>query len=152
MKKIGTKQIVPLVLAAFAVVFAVVGFTQLGFWKDVDGPQPGFFPAIMAIVMFLASMASFFQSLKEEKAAKYERDEMTVIAGGAGIIAGSFIIGLLPSCYLFVILWLKVFEKTGWKETLIVLAVCMAISIGVFRLWLGVHFPMGLLKHSCRRG
>ena len=81
MKKIGTKQIVPLVLAAFAVVFAVVGFTQLGFWKDVDGPQPGFFPAIMAIVMFLASMASFFRSLKEEKAAKYERDEMTVIAG-----------------------------------------------------------------------
>ena len=105
MKKIGTKQIVPLVLAVFAVVFAVVGFTQLGFWEDVDGPQPGFFPAIMAIVMFLASIASFFQSLKEEKAARYERDEMMVIAGGAGIIAGSFIIGLLPSCYLFVILW-----------------------------------------------
>ena len=146
MKKIGTKQIVPLVLAVFAVVFAVVGFTQLGFWEDVDGPQPGFFPAIMAIVMFLASIASFFQSLKEEKAARYERDEMMVIAGGAGIIAGSFIIGLLPSCYLFVILWLKVFEKTGWKETLIVLAVCMAISIGVFRMWLGVHVPMGLFE------
>ena len=48
--------------------------------------------------------------------------------------------------FLFVILWLKVFEKTGWKETLIVLAVCMAISIGVFRLWLGVHFPMGLFE------
>ena len=71
MKKIGTKQIVPLVLAVFAVVFAVVGFTQLGFWEDVDGPQPGFFPAIMAIVMFLASIASFFQSLKEEKAASH---------------------------------------------------------------------------------
>ena len=81
MKKIGTKQIVPLVLAVFAVVFAVVGFTQLGFWEDVDGPQPGFFPAIMAIVMFLASIASFFQSLKEEKAARYERDEMMVIGG-----------------------------------------------------------------------
>ena len=71
MKKIGTKQIVPLVLAVFAVVFAVVGFTQLGFWEDVDGPKPGFFPAIMAIVMFLASIASFFQYLTEEKA---ERD------------------------------------------------------------------------------
>lgn len=77
-----------MVLAVFAVVFAVVGFTQLGFWEDVDGPQPGFFPAIMAIVMFLASIASFFQSLKEEKAARYERDEMMVIAGGAGIDSG----------------------------------------------------------------
>lgn len=146
MKKIGTKQIVPLVLSVFAVVFAVVGFTQLGFWKGADGPQPGFFPAIMAIVMFLASIASFFQSLKDEKRAVYHKDELMVIAGGAGIIAGTFIIGLLPSCYLFVVLWLKVFEKSGWKETLIVLAVCMAISIGVFRLWLGVHFPMGLFE------
>lgn len=147
MKKFGTKQIVPLALAAFAVLFAVVGFTQLGFWKDVDGPQPGFFPAIMAIVMFLASMASFVQSLKEDGTARYEKNELLVIAGGAGIIAGSFIIGLLPSCYLFVILWLKVFEKSGWKETLIVLLVCMAISIGVFRIWLGVHFPMGLFEY-----
>ena len=32
MKRIGTKQIVPLLLAVFAVVFAVIGFTQLGFW------------------------------------------------------------------------------------------------------------------------
>lgn len=147
MKKIGSKQIVPLALAIFAVVFAVVGFTQLGFWHSVDGPQPGFFPAIMAIVMFLACIASFVQSMKSEGKADYEKDELMVIAGGAGIIAGSAIIGLLPSCYLFVVLWLKVFEKSSWKATLIVLAVCMAISIGVFRIWLGVHFPMGLLEN-----
>lgn len=147
MKKFGSKQILPLALAAFAVLFAVVGFTQLGFWHSVDGPQPGFFPAIMAIVMFLASIASFFQSLKSDKGANYEKDELLVIAGGAGIIVGSMIIGLLPSCYLFVVLWLRVYEKSSWKATLIVLAVCMAISIGVFRIWLGVHFPMGLLEN-----
>ena len=104
MKRIGTKQIVPLLLAVFAVVFAVIGFTQLGFWSDVDGPMPGFFPAIMAIVMFLTSIVSFFQSLKDKEAARYERNELLVIAGGAGIIVGSYIIGLLPSCYLFIIL------------------------------------------------
>ena len=107
MKRIGTKQIVPLVLAVFAVVFAVIGFAQLGFWSHVDGPQPGFFPAIMAIVMFLTSIVSFFQSLKDKEAARYERNELLVIAGGAGIIVGSYIIGLLPSCYLFIILWLR---------------------------------------------
>ena len=145
MKRIGTKQIVPLVLAVFAVVFAVIGFAQLGFWSHVDGPQPGFFPAIMAIVMFLTSIVSFFQSLKDKEAAGYERNELLVIAGG--IIVGSYIIGLLPSCYLFIILWLKVFEHTSWKDTVIVLAVCVAISVGVFRLWLGVYFPMGLLDY-----
>ena len=147
MKRIGTKQIVPLVLAVFAVVFAVIGFAQLGFWSHVDGPQPGFFPAIMAIVMFLTSIVSFFQSLKDKEAAGYERNELLVIAGGAAIIVGSYIIGLLPSCYLFIVLWLKVFEHTSWKDTVIVLAVCVAISVGVFRLWLGVYFPMGLLDY-----
>lgn len=43
MKKIGTKQIVPLVLAAFAVVFAVVGFTSWGSGRMWTGTQPGFF-------------------------------------------------------------------------------------------------------------
>jgi len=147
MKRIGTKQIVPLVLAAFAVVFAVIGFTQLGFWSHVDGPRPGFFPAIMAIIMFLTSIVSFFQSLKDKESAEYEKNELLVIAGGAGIIVGSYIIGLLPSCYLFIVLWLKVFEHTSWKDTVIVLAVCVAISVGVFRLWLGVYFPMGLLDY-----
>ena len=147
MKRIGTKQIVPLVLAAFAVVFAVIGFTQLGFWSHVDGPRPGFFPAIMAIIMFLTSIVSFFQSLKDKESAEYEKNELLVIAGGAGIIVGSYIIGLLPSWYLFIVLWLKVFEHTSWKDTLIVLAVCVAISVGVFRLWLGVYFPMGLLDY-----
>ena len=40
MKRIGTKQIVPLMLAVFAVVFAVIGFTQLGFWSAA-GLFPG---------------------------------------------------------------------------------------------------------------
>ena len=147
MKKIGTKQIVPLVLAVFAVVFAVIGFTQLSFWSHIDGTRPGFLPAIMAIIMFLTSIVSFFQSLKDKESAEYEKNELLVIAGGAGIIVGSYIIGLLPSCYLFIVLWLKVFEHTSWKDTLIVLAVCVAISVGVFRLWLGVYFPMGLLDY-----
>ncbi|KSV60494.1 tripartite tricarboxylate transporter TctB family protein [Acetivibrio ethanolgignens] len=147
MKRFGSKQIVTLLLAVVAIVFMVVGFTQLGFWNPVNGPQPGFFPSIMATVMLLMCILAFVQSFKEEEQPKYERDELLVIAGGAGIIAGSFIIGLLPSCYLFIVLWLKVFEKSSWKATLIVLAVCMAISIGVFRLWLGVHFPMGLLEN-----
>ena len=63
MKKIGTKQIVPLVLAVFAVVFAVVGFTQLGFWGGWTVLSLVSLPAI-TVVMFLASIASFFQSLK----------------------------------------------------------------------------------------
>lgn len=146
MKKIEMKQIVPSVFAFIAVIFAYIGVTQLGFWHSVDGPQPGFFPTIMAMVMFLTSVLSLVQSGKESKKAKFHRDELMVIASGAGIIAATFIIGLIPSCFLYVVLWLRVFEKTPWKSTLTVAVVIMAIAIGVFQVWLGVQFPMGIFE------
>lgn len=149
MKKFGTKQLVPVLGAAVGVVFAYLGFTQLGFWDTTagDGPMPGFFPSIMAIVLILSSVLSFLQSFKEEEKAKYNKEELLVIGGGAAIFAGTFIIGLLPMCYLFVVLWLKLFEKETWKNTLTVLAVIMAITLGVFYFWLGIQFPMGLLEN-----
>ena len=66
---------------------------------------------------------------------------------GVGIFAVTFLIGLLPTLFLYVILWLKIFEKESWKNTILVLMVTAAISIGVFYLWLGVQFPMGVFEY-----
>lgn len=94
MKKFGSKQLIPLAMALMGIVFAFIGFTQLGFWDKE--PQPGFFPSIIAIVMVITSIAAFFQTLKEEDQPKYNKDELMVIAGGAAVIAGSFIVGMNP--------------------------------------------------------
>ena len=149
MKNFGTKQIVPILTAIMGAVFAFVGFTQLGFWDTTqgEGPMPGFFPSIIAIVMVITSIMAFIQSFKETEKASYHKDEIRVILCGCGIYIGSFIIGLLPVCYLMVILWLKLFEKETWKNTLIVTTVIAAITIGVFYIWLGVQFPMGLFEY-----
>ena len=147
MKKITTKQIIPLLMAALGIVFAAVGFGQLGFWDSVDGPKPGFFPSIMAIVMVLASILAFVQSLKEEGKPEYKKEELLVIGAGAGIFAATFVIGLLPTIFIFVILWLKIFEKESWKNIIIVLLVVAFIAIGVFNMWLGIQFPMGLFEY-----
>lgn len=144
--KFGTKQIVPLLLAGTGMLFAVIGLTQLGFWKAPDGPLPGFFPSIMSIVMVVASIASFVMSLKEKEQPQYHKDELMVLAAMAGIIGTSMIIGMIPSLIIFVILWLRVFEKEPWKETFIILAVCMAITLGVFWFWLGIQFPWGVFE------
>ncbi|MFV0364750.1 MAG: tripartite tricarboxylate transporter TctB family protein [Suipraeoptans sp.] len=146
MKKINTKQIVPIMMAIIGVVFAVIGFTQLGFWDANDGPKPGFFPSIMAIVMVLTSVLAFVQSRKEEEKPDYKPTELLVIAGGIGIFVSTFIIGLIPACMIFVVLWLKLFEKESWKNVIIVLLVVAAIAIGVFGMWLGIQFPMGLFE------
>lgn len=145
MKKFGSKQLIPIATALVGAVFAFIGFTQLGFWDKE--PQPGFFPSIMAIVLVLSSIAAFFQTLKEEGQPKYNKNEMLVICGGISMIAGTFVIGLIPMAFLFVLFWLKVIEKgTPWRDVIIIEAIIAAIVLGVFAGWLQVQFPWGLFE------
>ncbi len=109
MKKFGSKQLIPIVTGLIGVVFAYIGFTELGFWDKE--PQPGFFPSIIAVVMVLASIAAFFQTLKEEGQPEYNKNELMVIGGGLALIVGTFLIGLIPMVFLYVLFWLKVVEK-----------------------------------------
>lgn len=145
MLQINSKKIIPLLFIAFGAVFAFMGFTHLGFWAD--GPGPGFFPSIMSLVMIAAGLATFFLSLKEETKAKYNREEFYVILAGLGIFAGTFIIGFVPTIIVYLLIWLRMFEKTSWKVTLIIIAICMFITVGVFGMWLGIQFPLGLLEY-----
>ena len=141
MKRFGSKQLIPIAMALMGVVFAVVGFTQLGFWDKE--PKAGFFPSIIAVVMVISSVAAFFQTLKEEDKPQYNKNELLVIAGGAGVIAGSFIIGMIP-----MIFWLLVIEKgTPILHIIIIEAIVAVIVLGVFAGWLQVQFPWGLFEN-----
>ncbi|MBS6398312.1 MAG: tripartite tricarboxylate transporter TctB family protein [Clostridiales bacterium] len=145
MKKFGSKQLIPIITALIGVVFAYIGFTQLGFWDKE--PQPGFFPSIIAIVMVISSIAAFFQTLKEEGQPEYNKHEITVILGGLSIILGSFLVGMIPMLFLYVLFWLKVVEKgTPWKHVIIIEAIIAVIVLGVFAGWLQVQFPWGLFE------
>ncbi len=143
MKKIGSKQMIPLATALIGVVFAVIGFTQLGFWDKE--PQPGFFPSIIAIVLVIASIAAFFQTLREEGQPNYNKNELLVILGGLSLIAGTFLVGLIPMVFFYVLFWLKVIEKgTPWKDIIIIELIVAVIVLGVFAGWLQVQFPWGM--------
>ena len=144
MLKLNTKKIIPLLFIALGLLFALVGYFQLGFWTD--GPGPGFFPSIMAMVMITAGVATFILSMKEEGQAVYVRDEFLVILAGVGIFVGTFIIGLVPTIIVYLLIWLRVFEKISWKLTAIIMSIALFITIGVFGMWLGIQFPMGLFE------
>lgn len=134
---------IPLATALIGVVFAVIGFTQLGFWDKE--PQPGFFPSIIAIVLVIASIAAFFQTLREEGQPNYNKNELLVILGGLSLIAGTFLVGLIPMVFLYVLFWLKVIEKgTPWKDIIIIELIAAVIVLGVFAGWLQVQFPWGM--------
>ena len=96
-KGLNLRAIIPLATAIVSLVFIVVGLKDYGFWKAQ--PTPGFFPIIIAVVLLAASVACFFQIVKDKDSAdvSYNRNELLVMLGAAAIILCTSLIGLEPS-------------------------------------------------------
>ena len=144
-KGLNLRAIIPLATAIVSLVFIVVGLKDYGFWNAQ--PTPGFFPIIIAVVLLASSIACFFQVARDKDSAdvKYNRNELMVMLGAAGIILCTFLIGLVPSCLIYILLWLKLVEHAPWKVVITIEIIMAAIILGVFTAWLQIRFPMGLL-------
>lgn len=144
-KKINLRTVIPLATIVFSLVFIIVGLKDYGFWKGQ--PTPGFFPIIIAVVLLVSSIACFLQIARDRdsETVRYNRNELMVMLGAAGIILCTFIIGLVPSCLIYIFLWLKFVEHASWKVIVIIELIMAAIILGVFTFWLQIRFPMGLL-------
>ena len=96
-KGLNLRAIIPLATAIVSLVFIVVGLKDYGFWKAQ--PTPGFFPIIIAVVLLAASVACFFQIVKDKDSAdvSYNRNELLVMLGAAAIILCTSLIGLAPA-------------------------------------------------------
>ena len=139
------RAVIPLATIVISLVYILVGLKDYGFWKGQ--PTPGFFPIIIAVVLLASSIACFIQIArdKDSEAVRYNRNELIVMLGAAGIILCTFVIGLVPSCLIYIFLWLKFVERASWKVILIIECIMAAIILGVFTFWLQIRFPMGLL-------
>lgn len=143
--KINLRIVIPLATIVFSLVFIIVGLKDYGFWKGQ--PTPGFFPIIIAVVLLVSSIACFLQIARDRdsETVRYNRNELMVMLGAAAIILCTFLIGLVPSCLIYIFLWLKFVEHASWKVIVIIELIMAAIILGVFTFWLQIRFPMGLL-------
>lgn len=143
--KIPTKVIVPVVTCAIGILFASIAFGQYGFWDSVAmKPTKGFFPGIISIGLIALSVLAFINGLKSPTA-EFRLINWYVPLAVLLIIAATYVIGMIPSLLIFVLLWLKVYEKQSWTTTIIALLIVSFIVIGCFRIWLDVQFPIGFI-------
>ena len=143
--KIPTKVIVPVVTCAIGILFASIAFGQYGFWDSVAmKPTKGFFPGIISIGLIALSVLAFINGLKSPTA-EFILINWYVPLAVLLIIAATYVIGMIPSLLIFVLLWLKVYEKQSWTTTIIALLIVSFIVIGCFRIWLDIQFPIGFI-------
>jgi len=145
MKKFGTKQVMPLIIMAVCAVFIYTGMSKFGFWDPSKGPTAAFVPVIVCTLMLALCALDFVKSFKDTKPVKYYKPEFIMIVTGLILLAAIHFIGMLPALAIFVVVWLKLMEKAPWKHIILILAIVMAIVIGVFVMWLKVRFPEGIL-------
>ena len=143
--KIPTKVIVPVVTCAIGILFASIAFGQYGFWDSVAmKPTKGFFPGIISIGLIALSVLAFINGLKSPTA-EFRLINWYVPLAVLLIIAATYVIGMIPSLLIFVLLWLKVYEKQSWTTTISALLIVSFIVIGCFRIWLDIQFPIGFI-------
>lgn len=146
MNKMNSKIIIPAAAMLIGVIFLYLGLTEFGFWNEINGPLPGFFPSLASSILIIIS-AFALKDARGSASPKYFGIELMVIAGCVGIMVTTFLIGLIPSVVLYLVVWLRVVEKTPWVSTIKVAGFMSVLVIGVFVLWLKVPFPMGLLEN-----
>ena len=144
--RFNSRAVIPAVTAVVALVFIGVGLTDFGFWEGQ--PTAAFFPIIIAAVLLATSLLCLVQVLRGKEAPPvYNRNELMVILGGGGVIVGCWVVGLILSCLLYLLLWLKFVEHAAWKAILVIEVFMAALILGVFVLWMQVQFPMGLFAY-----
>lgn len=143
-RTIPIMQIIPIGGILISIVFIYLGFTKYGFWDPFKGPRPGFFPIIISVAMLVASVAALVFSFKEENPA-WPKENWLLPLCVLVLFATTHVFGMILSLLVFVVLWLRIFEKCTWKTTIVFSVVLMAIVISVFSLWLKIPFPNGII-------
>ncbi|NDL67506.1 tripartite tricarboxylate transporter TctB family protein [Anaerotalea alkaliphila] len=142
MEKMTARMLLPVATLLIGATWLWLGIYEYGFW--LKGPGGGFFPAIVGGLMILASVVSLFQEMNK-KGFGYKWVTALPLAACVLILVFSQVFGMLVSVFVYLIGWLKLFEKYSWKSTIAVSAGTMAFIYGAFVKWLQIPFPKGLV-------
>lgn len=144
------------VAALFVVLGGIVIFdsVRLGASWGADGPQPGYFPFYLGVIICLASAVTFGQALflKKEKNGSFVdvdalKAVLSVLIPAAVYVALIGWIGIYVASALFVAVFMRWLGKYAWWKV-------AAVSIGnsvvfflIFERWFLVPLPKGPLEN-----
>lgn len=131
------------ILAGLFYVF--MGLVKYGWWKGIS-ISGGFMPILCGGLLTLFSVLMLITKIRKgEKAEKFDSKSLIPMGAMALILLFNYLVGLLGACVIVALLWLRFIEKYSWLKSVTVSIVLFVCVFGIFRLWLNVPFPTGLL-------
>lgn len=141
-------RISSLALAAIAVLCAIAAF-QLGLWAG-GVPGSGFFPLVAALMLFVTSIAVAVQDLDGE-GGNEPVNRLRLVGYVAALLAFGVafkLIGTVLATFAFITGVLRGLERLRWLPTLAVAVALASLSWLLFKQFLGVPLPTGVMEIS----
>jgi len=132
---------------------AVVLFdaARLGFRWGSDGPQSGFFPFWLAVVLIAHSAAILVQAVRKHSTEPFASREqlrmvLTVAGPAAALVLFTYLIGLYVAGAVYLFFYMRLVGRHSWAS---VVALSLSIPLAtflVFEKWFLVPLPKGPLE------
>lgn len=145
------EAIVAALLFLFGAVFMYQSY-ELGFRWAVEGPQSGFFPFYVALIICGSSLAVLIGALRGRMGSDDEsfvargqlKQVMSVLIPAGVYILGIELIGVYVASVIYIALFMRILGKYSWLKS-------VAISVGIcvlfffmFEVWFQVPLYKGL--------
>jgi putative tricarboxylic transport membrane protein len=140
-----------LILALGALV--LYDSVRLGAKWGSDGPQPGYFPFYIGLLIVICSGVIIVQSLlalhKDRRifvSAPQLRQVMVILIPSALYVLGIQLIGIYVSSAVYIGLFMKVMGRYGWLRSVLVSCGVSLTAFALFELWFKIPLPKGPLE------
>jgi hypothetical protein len=150
---VGTRPVelfVGLGLFAFGGL-VILDSLRLGRGWATDGPEAGFYPFYVGIVLCAASSAIVARNLRKGSGPPFvskleARRVASVLVPSLVYGAGLFWLGLYVASALFLLGFIRYLGKSSWLRSLALAVAITACLFALFELWLEVPLPKGALE------
>ena len=140
--------IAPFLSIAFGLYWIFMGITRYRMWV-YHGPGGGVFPVVAGIItvvfgsIILVRIIRKIKETKEKMPLNMQAVKITVVS----LISLLFIylIGMTITMTVFLFCWLRFFDKRPVVKSIIICIGTIVILYGIFRVFLRVPLPVGLL-------
>jgi len=146
---------------AVAALFFIAGAilikdsVRLGFgWHEVHGPQPGYFPFYVGVIICIASVINAVRALIVLRGAKNKafveveqlKLVLTVLVPTAIYAAAVIWTGIYAASVVFIAFFMRRLGKYAWWKAVIVPLATVVVFYLIFEIWFKVPLPKGPLE------